>query len=236
MADGGREDWGLPDYWLPRPGTNGAGKLRVALRNVLDAYVLNGTGGWVPTPLPCPAWVFLTWLGEEMGLMLHGSGHPAIETFTPRAPNDRSPDAFSKQRAVFATTDGIFAIFYAVLDRRTKGFSFLDAALQFADANGGWSPTHYYFSVSQDAPPAPWRPGAVYILPAEGFRQQPPYRVGDRMVLDPHFARQAPVRPLAKLRVEPTDFPFLGRVARHDRQRVDARSAGEPAGFPWREP
>ena len=207
-----------------------------ALRRIVDAHVVNGTGDWLPTPLPCPAWVFLTWLGEERGLMLHGSGHPAIETFTPRAPNDKSPDPFSKQRAVFATTDGIFAIFYAVLDRRTKGFSFLDAALQFADDNGGWSPMHYYFSLSHGAPAVPWRPGAVYILPPLGFRQQAPYRVGDRMVLDPHFARQAPVRPLAKVRVTPDDFPFLGRVARHDRELVDARSVEELAAFPWREP
>ena len=235
MPDGGHDDWGLPDYWLPRPAASGTGELEGALRRIADAYVRNGAGGWVPTPLPCPAWVFLTWLGEEMGLMLHGSGHSTIQAFTPRTPNDRSPDQFSKQRAVFATTDGIFAIFYAILDRKAKGFSFLDAALKFADGDGGWSPTHYYFSLSQDAPAAPWRPGAVYILPAEGFTQQAPYRVGDRMVLDPHFARKAPVRPLAKFRVEPEDFPFLGRVARHDRQRVDARSAGEPAGFPWRE-
>ena len=236
MAHGGHEDWGLPDYWLRRPGANRTDELDVALRRIADAYVLNGTGGWVPTPLPCPAWVFLTWLGEEMGFMLHGSGNPAIEAFTPRAPNDRSPDQFSKQRAVFATTDGIFAIFYAVLDRRTKGFSFLDAALQFADGDGGWSPTHYYFSFSHGAPAAPWRPGAVYILPAEGFRQQAPYRVGDRVVLDPHFARQAPVRPLAKLRVEPADFPFLDRIHRHDRGLVDARAVEDPAGFPWLEP
>ena len=137
MADGGHDDWGLPEYWFPRPGGNATDELKIALGRVADAHVLNGAGGWIPTPLPCPAWVLLTWLGEEMGLMLHGSGHPAIETFTPRAPHDRSPDQFSKQRAVFATTDGIFAIFYAVLDRRTKGFSFLDAALQFADGNGG---------------------------------------------------------------------------------------------------
>jgi len=236
MADGDHEAWGLPDYWLPRPGVNRAGELEVALRPIANAHVLSGTGGWVPTPLPCPAWVFLTWLGEEMGLLLHGSGHPAIEAFTPRAPNDSSPDQFSKQRAVFATSDGIFAIFYAVLDRRTKGFSFLDAALRFDDGNGGWSPTHYYFSLSHGAPASPWRRGSVYILPPEGFRQQAPYRVGARMVLDPHFARQTPVRPLAKLRVNPEDFPFLGRVARHDREVVDARSAQEPAGFPWREP
>ena len=236
MTAAAHEEWGLPGYWLSRPGGTNVDGLEPALRRIADAHVLNGTGGWVPMPLPCPVWVFLTWLGETMGLMLHGSGHPAIEAFTPRAPNDQSPDAFSKQCAVFATTDGIFATFYAVLDRRTKGFSFLDAALRFGDGNGDWSPTHYYFSLSRGAPVAPWRPGAVYILPPEGFRQQEPYRVGERTVLDPHFARRAPVRPLAKVRVQPGDFPFLDRVHRHDRELVDARAVDDPAGFPWREP
>jgi len=179
--------------------------------------------------------VFLTWLGEEMGLMLRGSGHPAIEAFTPRAPDDRSPDQFSKQRAVFATTDGIWAIFYAILDRDAGSFGFLNAALRFGDGKGRWSPMRYYFSLSHSAPAAPWRPGVVYILPPGGFRRQPPGRIGERSALEPHFARQAPVRPLAKLHVRPDDFPFLDRVARHDRERVDRRSVEAPYSFPWRE-
>ncbi|MEJ2358185.1 MAG: hypothetical protein P8Y13_08905, partial [Deinococcales bacterium] len=110
------------------------------------------------------------------------------------------------------------------------------AALQFGDGDGRWSPMHYYFSLSHGAPAEPWRAGVVYVLPPEGFERQLPDRIGDRPVLEPHFARQTPVRPLAKVRVRPDDFPFLGRVARHDRERVDARSAEEPFGFPWLEP
>ncbi len=167
--------------------------------------------------------------------MLHGSGRPDIDVFTPRSPNDHSPDAFSKQRAVYGTTDAIWAIFYAILNRAPGAWSFLNAALQFADGEGGWSPMHYYFSLSHGAPAEPWRPGVVYVLPPEGFEQQPPDRIGGTPVLEPHFARRAPVRPLAKLRVRPGDFPFLDRIARHDRKRVDARSAEEPYGFPWLE-
>lgn len=173
-------------------------------------------------------------LGEELGMKLHGSARPAIQAFTPRLPNDRSPDPFSKQRAVFATIDGIFAIFYAILDRGAGRFGSVDAALRFGDGNGGWSPTHYCFSLPHGAPIVPWRPGALYILAPEGFRQRAPYRVGARMVLDPHSACQAPVRPLAKLRVGPSDSPFLDHVARHDRERVDARCVEDATGFPWR--
>ena len=236
MAGGHREDWGLPDHWWPRPHADPQDDRDGSLRSFTDRHVLVGRGDWVPHPLPCPAWTYLTWLGEAKGLMLHGSAHPAIDVFTPCSPNDRSPDAFSKQRAVFATTDGIWAIFYAILARGGAPFSFLNAALQFGDGDGRWSPMHYYFSLSHGAPAEPWRPGVVYVLPAEGFEQQPPDRIGDRPVLEPHFARRTPVRPLAKVRVRPEDFPFLDRVARHDRARVDARSVAEPFGFPWLEP
>ncbi len=238
MDGGERAGWDVPDYWLPRPLAPSAHgpPSPASLEAFTGEHVLGGDAGEVPRPLPCPAWTYLTWLGEAKGLMLHGSGHPSIETFTPRAPNDRSPDAFSKQRAVYATTDGIWAIFYAVLARGGASFSFVNAAVQFGDGDGGWSPMHYYFSLSRGAPDRPWRPGTVYILPRDGFEQQPPDRIGDRPVVEPHFACPAPVRPLAKLPVLPEDFPFLDRVARHDRERVDARSAEDPYGFPWLDP
>ncbi len=235
MTDERVEGWGLPSYWLPRPRPTGWGVLEGRLRRFTEGNVVNGAGGWLPAPLPCPAWAYLTWLGEEAGLMLHGSRDPAIDVFVPRTPSDHSPDTFSKQRAVFATTDGIWAIFYAILERSSGRFGFLNAALRFGAGDGRWSPTHYYFSLSHSAPAEPWGSGAVYLLPRDGFRQQPPGRIGDRPVLEPHFARQAPVRPLAKLRVGPRDFPFLGHVARHDRERVDACSLDDPYGFPWRE-
>ncbi len=41
------------------------------------------------------------------------------------------------------------------------------------------------------------------------------------------------VEPVAKLTVQPEDFPFLHQVHGHDDQVIDARAAADPDGFPW---
>lgn len=226
----------VPTPWLPRPDTGWSHGLERRLRGLAAWSLGAGDAGWIEAPPPVAPWSFLTWLGEIEGCLLHGSADPAIDRFTPRSPADRSPDAFSKQRAVFATSDGIWAAFYAILDRQAPSLRFLNAALQFRSGSERWSRMHYYFSVSARAPRAPWRPGVVYVLPPDGFRRQRPYRLGSSLVREPHYANPRPVRPLARMRVTPRDFPFLESVARHDPDVVDARAAADPHGFPWLEP
>jgi hypothetical protein len=149
-------------------------------------------------------------------------------------PNDRSPDEFSKRTAVFAASDGVWPIFYAILDRSLPGLRFLNAALRFEPEPGRLTPMHYFFSVSEGALRSdPWREGVIYILPRQGFVQQPAYELNGRRVHEPHWASRNPVRPLAKIRVSPLDFPFLDRVRGHDNEEIARRSAEHPDGFPW---
>ena len=63
--------------------------------------------------------------------------------------------------------------------------------------------------------------GTVYLLPADGFAEQPPMRLGDQWVRTQQVATATPVRPAAKLSVEPADFPLLASIRGHDtRMRV----------------
>jgi hypothetical protein len=41
------------------------------------------------------------------------------------------------------------------------------------------------------------------------------------------------VKPLAKLRVSPSDFPFLSHIRDHHDEVLAARAAANPMGFPW---
>jgi hypothetical protein len=187
-----------------------------------------------PAVLPVPAWAFLAHLCDVHGLLLHGSNDHCIEVFEPRSPNDRSADAFSRRTAVFASSDAIWASFYAVLDREAPGLRFLNAALRFELGSGRLSEPHYFFSVAREAAAQGcWRPGTVYVLPREGFERQPPYTLAGRTVVEPHWAREAPVRPVANVPISPDDFPLLGEVRVHDPAVVDARAARDPDGFPW---
>jgi hypothetical protein len=204
------------------------------LERLYRGAVMHGAGRWLEAHLPIPKWAFLCWLADVKGLLMHGSGDANIDIFEPRRPNDDSPDGFSKQSAVFAASDGIWPMFYAVLDRERYRVRMLNGALCF-ELLGELSDMRYFFSLTREVLDLyPWREGAVYILPRKGFQQgPPPYDLGGWRVHEPHWANPEPVRPLAKLRVSPTDFPFLERVRGHDDAQVMAHAKADPYGFPW---
>jgi hypothetical protein len=60
-------------------------------------------------------WQFLCRLATRRRIAFHGTGDPRIGRFEPREPVDFAP--FGQQRAVFATSDPIWAMFYAIVDR-----------------------------------------------------------------------------------------------------------------------
>ncbi|MCQ1957444.1 hypothetical protein NNX39_13125 [Arthrobacter sp. zg-Y826] len=222
----------IEPYWLPRPPLGD----RVAESDLeaAAASVHTADGGWVQPPPGLPVWVFLDRLVHSFGYLLHGSPDPGIEVFEPRTPVDYSPDDFSKQKAVYAAGDGIWPIFYAVVSRPQPGLRFLNSALQFVRHNGATSGMHYFFSVSPGNAMAPlWRNGTVYVLPRKGFSRQPRERLGRHVIEEPHWASPSPVRPLAKVAVVPADFPFMGKVRKHDAAEVDVKALKDPDGYPW---
>lgn len=226
----------VEDYWLAQPDIRFQSDTSTCLEKIWE-QARYPEGGWITSNLPVHKWEFLCWLTDHKGFLLHGSADASIQLFEPRKPYDRSTDAFSKQTAVFAAGDGIWPIFYAILDRSRPGLRFLNAALKFELDSGRQSRTYYFFSVThQHLDSNPWREGIIYVLPRQGFTQQPPYDLNGRTVHEPHWACPKPVLPLARLRVGPEDFPFLYQVRGHDNDYVDEKAETEPNGFPWLAP
>lgn len=138
-------------------------------------------------------------------MLLHGSA-AEIEVFEPREQTDWDG---RPTRAVFATSDGIWPIFFAIADRRAV-----------ASLRNGCLPTRhgsrYWFSVEPKAGAAEvWRDGYVYVLPREPFRTHP---------LAAEWTTPVAVTPLTRFPVGPHDFPFLDRVGRHERSESVART------------
>jgi hypothetical protein len=67
---------------------------------------------------PYPKYEFLNYLVEELGYLLHGSREVDITMFEPRLASDLY--SFSAQRAVYAASDGIWPMVFAILDRRRQ--------------------------------------------------------------------------------------------------------------------
>lgn len=221
-----QHDWMLvvPDERLPAA----VGAVFERVESVGEAALFDA-----PATAHLPRWLLLQWLARR-GWLLHGSDRAGIERFEPRRPDDRSPDDFSKQTAVFASSDGVWALMYALRDRdRVTGM--LNMAVQ-PRTGDGWGPMRYYLSLASDVPVRSGRsllrPGHVHVLTRDGFRRMPPYTwpgVGE--VLEPHWARTSPVVPAPSVPVTPDDLPI--EVRTHDTALVARRARADPWGFPW---
>lgn len=207
-------------------------KLREEAGEVFRAALEAGSPDLLPPELP--RWTFLHWLGGQ-GYLLHGSQEGGLSLFEPRTPHDLSPDDFSKRTGVFAASDGLWAMMYALRDR-SRVRRMLNMALQVQEG-GAWSPTRYFLSLAPHSPGqqdgrALMSPGFVYVLPREGFEPMPPYGwPGLGWVREPHWVHPQSVQPLMTVPVTPADFPLPVRT--HDAGRVDALYQRDPWGFPW---
>ena len=222
----------LPDYWLPRPGFEPGPDLRSAFDRTWDRAIASGDRPLVEVE-PALRWRFLCHLADARGFVLHGSGDPAIDVFEPRQANDLS--AFGNQKAVYAAGDGIWAMFFAIVDR-DRVPSVTNACVRLADAAGRVSPPRYVFSISQSAlPHRPWRSGTVYVMPGDSFELEPPLRFGEFEVRIPQLASFEAVRPVARVAVEPADFPFISDIRGHDDDRLAEYARALETGAPWPE-
>jgi hypothetical protein len=154
--------------------------------------------------LPYPKHEFLRYLVARKHVLIHGSNQPDIVAIAPNWEKDLSGRPV---RGVFAASDGIWPLFFAVIDHarchdpRDRCFT--------VRAGRGLTRRFYYFSI--DAPVLrdhPWTEGMIYILPNAAF---------ERGGVQAEWVNREPVVPLARLPVGPADFPFRDQIQGHAR-------------------
>ena len=166
-----------------------------ARRRIFDdliAAARAGNGTLDATTCPYPLHELLTHLVAEHSLLLHGSNHTTLELLEPRPARDFDTELL----AVVACDDGIWPMFYAVVDReRCEGV--FTACLHV-----GRRRLYTFATRSDPADPASWTQGAVYALPRAGFRRE----------WGREWVRAEPVRPVLRVLVGPEDFPLRDAV------------------------
>lgn len=222
----------LPGYFLPRPPLT----LTPAITNEFDALfadsTLHGSNTSISYSMPIPKWQFLCYLTDTKNILLHGSGQSDITQFEPRQSIDVTE--FGNQRAVYAAADGIWPMFFAIVDREQHVTSLLNACIRLVNSDGQLTEPSYFFSINGDALPfEPWRTGTIYILPRDTFEPQPRQHYRGLTIDIAQWASYVAVRPLASLTVEPADFPFLADILPHDPKMIRERAAQDPSAFPW---
>ena len=164
-----------------------------------------GSNGRIDYDLAAPKSLFLRWLTEVEGYLLHGTSDDSIDVFEPREQTDVAQRSV---RGVFAASDGIWPMYFALLNRSGRAGSLRNGCTRLSDGS-----RRYYFSVNAawlDA--EPWSDGTVYVLPAEGFRRC----IDADGTSTQEWLNESPVVPIARIRITPADFPFLDRVTGHD--------------------
>jgi len=221
----------LPDYWLTRPNANFDEKVQSDFDELLNTTLSLGGCPTIEFTLPWQKWQFLCYVADHHDIALHGSGDPNIAMFEPRQANDLNE--FGNQKAIYAASDGLWAMFFAVVDRdRVK--SITNACVRLEDETGTFHGPFYVFSVSKSSlPERPWRKGSVYLLPRGTFATQPSIAFGPAQVHIAQLASLVDVQPLAKLTVAPEDFPFLSQIRGHDDERLQEYANALQTGAPW---
>lgn len=221
----------LPTYFLPQPPLQLDASTITSFERLADQVLVGGATTCIDYTLPAPKWQFLTYLCERRTVVLHGSGKPDIAEFEPRKAADVSD--FGNRKAVYAASDAIWAIYFAIVDRARPLTSLVNSAARVVEPSGAIG-TYYFFSVdADDLPGDPWRDGTVYVLPADTFERQPRRHDRGLEIESTQWASLVRVRPLARIHVEPRDFPFLDRVRRHDPVALRQRAHANPDAFPW---
>jgi hypothetical protein len=216
----------LPDYWLMRPDID-LEIHRKAFEHALQIALETGT----PTlPPNVPIWNFLCWLCDEGSYVAHGTGRNDIAIFEPRQSNDVG--WFGNRKAVYAASDGLWAMFFAIMNRPEVAMTIVNGAVRI-DCGDHLKP-FYFFGASRHAVTGrAYRRGWVYLLPSEGFDVEPGGERYGYHYETCHCANLNHVKPAFKVAVQPKDFPFLERIHAYDEEDLAARVREDPNGFPW---
>src|SRR5690242_11648722 len=103
----------MPAHFLPQPEADWGAETLAAFERLYAQTVEPGKGAEIAYPLSAPKWQFLRYLAERKNVLIHGTGNPDIAEFEPRQSNDI--EEFGNRRAVYAASDGIWALYFAVM-------------------------------------------------------------------------------------------------------------------------
>ncbi len=206
-----------------------------AFDRLYDAAVEQGPGAKIDYTLPYPKYLFLEHLAAARGVLFHGSNNRAIDVLRPiRFTTDSSE--FGNQAAIYATQDPLWAMFFAVLDK-TGLLGTSNGAIQVVDQSGALIRRYYFTLEANNLRNKPGTPGAMYILPGEGFEPDPQMvgtTAGPYTVQVTHWIYRGERTPTARLDVEPQDFPYLDQIWGFDAEAYSRRLSEEfIGGFPF---
>lgn len=166
-----------------------------------EKYISTGDGNYFSYNSKYPLFLFLNYIIENKNVLVHGSNNSFIDDFEPR---DSTLFNGKPIKAVFASSDGIWSLFFAVKNR--KGYVGSIRNLCFTVPTIKGIKRYYFFSTNHDHVGETWTNGTIYIFSKDLFKQG---GIRDEWVCEEK------IRPLAKVSVTPNAFPLIDKVSIH---------------------
>jgi hypothetical protein len=187
---------------------------RDQFERLIQKYLSRPKGGWMDYDLPFPKHEFIRYLTDKDIVIFHGSNKLDIDVFKPvrKSMELRDETGRGNIAGVYGTHDGLWAMFFAVIDRQRLEGSIRNGVMYFQDRTGKQLAV-YNFSINQDQlDEPPVADGALYLLPRDTFRR---LKLTAESFAN-EWVSEVPVRPYIGLQIQPEDFPFLGDIGGHD--------------------
>ena len=185
-------------------------KASYAFNRIFNASLLYQLHCPIEYDLPYPKLDFLNYLCDWRGLVAHGSHSSNLLELAPIRRSEEVSDLPYIQ-PVFAFPDAVMALWFAILDPKqvhatSNGCVCIGRELK--------REKYYHFELpSMLEGKFPFTPGTIYIARAESFPIRQKTRSLNFFGADhEQWGSESSVTPLAKITVEPQDFPYLDQV------------------------
>jgi len=153
---------------------------------------------------------FLNYICDWRGFVMHGSPSHDLQTLQPIR-QGRDNNEFGNRQQIFCSPDAMWAMWFAILDK-SKYHLTRNGSVRVGRGPGRVK--YYHFELPKiNAENRPFTEGMLYIARARDFPDKRPYPVLDWFDGEiEEWGSTQPVRPLARIRVSPRDFPYLDQV------------------------
>lgn len=185
-------------------------KISFEFNRLFNTYLLHQAKRPIEYDLPYPKIDFINYLCDWRGLVAHGSNLPDLTLLEPvRQSTDASE--FGNRQQVFASPDAIWAMWFAILDK-DKFHTTRNGCIGIGSESK--REKYYHFELERTLKDRfPFTTGTLYFFRADDFATRHRNRALNLFGGEiEEWGSAEPVKPIAKIRVEPQDFPYLDQV------------------------
>lgn len=177
---------------------------------LLDTALVGNSSKPIRYNLAYPKADFLNYICDWRKFVVHGSPLDDLETLQPiRKSSDENE--FGNRQQIFCSPDAMWAMWFAILDKSQYNFT-RNGCVRVG--RGPKRVKYYHFELpNENKTNNPFTEGMIYIARAQDFPDRRTYPILDWFDGEiEEWGSTQPVKPLARLRVSPRDFPYLDQV------------------------